>query len=212
VVRGYRTAGEERPTGWAGRRIGALLRDPHRRAALAALLGGQVAMVLIMTMTPLHIHAGGGDLVFVGLVISAHTLGMFALAPLSARLVSRQGATPVALAGMVVLAVAAVLSAVAPADGPLLAVALFRWLRVEPELRGRQRDAGRGRPQQQTQRQGASDFRCFSRGRRSITSGVARGRRIRGDVAPRQGVPRHPAIILRERACWSRPGLRGLDK
>jgi MFS family permease len=168
-------ATEERPTGWAGRRIGALLRDPHRRSALAALLGGQVAMVLIMTMTPLHIREGGGDLVFVGLVISAHTLGMFALAPLSARLVSRRGATPVALAGMVVLAVAAVLSAVAPHDGPLLAVALFLlgygWnlsfvagsaMLVE------------GAPSAaQTQRQGASDFLVFLAGATaSITSGA----------------------------------------
>jgi MFS family permease len=168
--------GEERPTGWAGRRIGALLRDPHRRAALAALLGGQVAMVLIMTMTPLHIHAGGGDLVFVGLVISAHTLGMFALAPLSARLVSRQGATPVALAGMVVLGIAAVLSAVAPPhNGPLLALALFLlgygWnlsfvagsaMLVE------------GAPSAaQTQRQGASDFLVFLAGATaSIMSGA----------------------------------------
>ena len=133
-------------------------------------------MVLIMTMTPLHIHAGGGDLVFVGLVISAHTLGMFALAPLSARLVIRQGATPVALAGMVVLAVAAVLSAVAPAhDGPLLAVALFTlgygWnlsfvagsaMLVE------------GAPSAaQTQRQGASDFLVFFAGATaSIVSGA----------------------------------------
>jgi MFS family permease len=168
--------GGERSTGWAGRQIGALLRDPHLRSALAAMLGAQVAMVLIMTMTPLHIHAGGGDLVFVGLVISAHTLGMFALAPLSARLVSRQGATPVALAGMVVLAVAAVLSAVAPAhDGPLLAVALFTlgygWnlsfvagsaMLVE------------GAPSAaQTQRQGASDFLVFFAGATaSITSGA----------------------------------------
>jgi len=133
-------------------------------------------MVLIMTMTPLHIHAGGGDLVFVGLGISAHTLGMFALAPLTARLVSRQGATPVALAGMVVLAIAAVVSAVAPPhDGPLLAVALFLlgygWnlsfvagsaMLVE------------GAPSAaQTQRQGASDFLVFLAGATaSITSGA----------------------------------------
>jgi MFS family permease len=166
----------ERPVGWAGSHVLAVARDPRLRAALAAMLGGQVAMVLIMTMTPLHIHAAGGDLVFVGLVISAHTLGMFALAPLSARLVSRRGATPVALAGMVVLAVAAVLSAVAPPhDGPLLALALFLlgygWnlcfvsgsaMLVE------------GAPSAaQTQRQGASDFLVFLAGATaSITSGA----------------------------------------
>lgn len=165
-----------RPAGWAGRQVGALLREPQLRSALAALLGGQVAMVLIMTMTPLHIHEGGGDLVFVGLVISAHTLGMFALAPVSARLVRLRGSTPVALAGMAVLAVAAVVSAVAPPhEGPLLAVGLFLlgygWnlcfvagsaMLVE------------GAPSAaQTQRQGASDFLVFLAGATaSITSGA----------------------------------------
>jgi MFS family permease len=165
-----------RPAGLPGGQVLAVLRDPRLRAALAALLGAQVAMVLIMTMTPLHIHAGGGDLVFVGLVISAHTLGMFALAPLSARLVSLRGATPVALGGMGVLAVAAVLAAIAPPQsGPLLAVALFLlgygWnlcfvagssMLVE------------GAPSAaQTQRQGASDFLVFLAGATaSITSGA----------------------------------------
>jgi MFS family permease len=166
----------ERPAGWAGGHVLGVARDPRLRAALAALLGGQVAMVLVMTMTPLHIHAGGGDLVFVGLVISAHTLGMFALAPLSARLVRLRGATSVALAGMAVLVMAAVLAAVAPPhDGPLLAVALFLlgygWnltfvagssMLVE------------GAPSvAQTQRQGASDFLVFIAGATaSITSGA----------------------------------------
>jgi MFS family permease len=166
----------ERPAGWVGGQVLAVVRDPRLRAALAAMLGGQVAMVLIMTMTPLHIHAGGGDLVFVGLVISAHTLGMFALAPLSARLVRLFGATAVALAGMAVLAVAAALAAVAPPhDGPLLAVALFLlgygWnlcfvagssMLVE------------GAPSTaQTRRQGASDFLVFFAGASaSITSGA----------------------------------------
>ncbi len=166
----------ERPVGWVGGQVMAVVRDPRLRAALAAMLGGQVAMALIMTMTPLHIHAAGGGLVFVGLVISAHTLGMFALAPLSARLVSLFGATPVALAGMAVLAVAAVLAAIAPPhDGPLLALALFLlgygWnlcfvagssMLVE------------GAPSTaQTRRQGASDFLVFFAGATaSITSGA----------------------------------------
>jgi MFS family permease len=169
-------AAGERAAGWPGGQVMAVLRDARLRAALAALLGAQVAMVLIMTMTPLHIHAGGGDLVFVGLVISAHTLGMFALAPLSARLVGRWGATTVALSGMAVLAVAAVLSAVAPPHGgPLLALALF--------LLGYGWNLGfvagssmlvEGAPSvAQTQRQGASDFLVFLAGATaSITSGA----------------------------------------
>jgi MFS family permease len=166
----------ERAVGWPGGHVMDVLRDARLRPALAALLGAQVAMVLIMTMTPLHIHAAGGDLVFVGLVISAHTLGMFALAPLSARLVIRRGATTVALAGMAVLAVAAVLSAVAPPHGgPLLAIALF--------LLGYGWNLGfvagssmlvEGTPSAaQVQRQGATDFLVFLTGATaSITSGA----------------------------------------
>jgi MFS family permease len=116
----------EPPSGWGSLQIGPLMRTPRLRAALAALLGGQVAMVLVMTMTPLHIQTGGGDLVLVGLVISAHTLGMFALSPVSARLVRWRGPTPVALGGMTVIVGAVILAALAPPHaGPILALALF---------------------------------------------------------------------------------------
>ena len=48
-------------------------------------------MVLIMTMTPLHMTEHGHDLAAVGLVISGHTFGMFALSPVSGRLTDRFG-------------------------------------------------------------------------------------------------------------------------
>jgi MFS family permease len=194
------------PAGWAGFQVGPLLRDLRLRAALAAMLGGQVAMVLVMTMTPLHIHAGGGDLVFVGLVISAHTLGMFALAPLTTRLVRWRGPTQVALSGMVVIVAAVALAAVAPPHtGPLLALGLFLlgygWnmcfvsgstLLVE------------GAPSaDQTARQGAGDFLVFlagaiaSIGSGALLAGVgfAAMSLVAGAILV---VP--AAIILRERA------------
>ena len=101
-------------------------RLPHVRMALAALIAGQVVMVLIMTATPLHIHHGGSDLGIVGLVMSAHTLGMFAFSPVTGRLADRFGRDRTVLAGMAVLALAAVLAAAAPAQStPFLVVALF---------------------------------------------------------------------------------------
>lgn len=103
-----------------------ILRRPHVPAAIAALLAGQFVMVLIMTMTPLHMTDHGHDLAAVGLVISGHTFGMFALSPLSGRLTDRFGSWPVVTAGLIVIAVSAVLSAVAPPDGgPILFLALF---------------------------------------------------------------------------------------
>ncbi len=91
-----------------------------------ALLASQTVMVLIMTMTPVHMTAHGHHVETVGLVISAHTFGMFALAPLSGRLTDRFGSGRVIAAGLAVLAAASILAAIAPPDGgAVLFVALF---------------------------------------------------------------------------------------
>jgi MFS family permease len=85
-----------------------------------------VVMVLIMTMTPLHLIDHGHGLGTVGFVLSAHTFGMFALSPISGRLTDRFGSPRIIGAGLSLLAVAGLLAAGAPADGgPLLTLALF---------------------------------------------------------------------------------------
>ncbi len=99
------------------RMLGDLVASARGRTAVAALVSGQLVMVLIMTMTPYHLdHAGHGDQV-IGFVISAHTFGMFALAPVSGRLTQRFGATPTIMAGFATLAAAGLLGALAPAGG-----------------------------------------------------------------------------------------------
>ena len=106
--------------------LAAVLRRPNVPVAMISLVTVQVVMVLIMTMTPLHMTSHGHDLGAVGVVISGHTLGMFGLSPLTGRLTDRLGTIPVILAGMAVSALAAVLAAVAPPDGGvILFVALF---------------------------------------------------------------------------------------
>lgn len=96
------------------------------RIALAGLLSGQVVMNLLMTMAPVHVHDMGQPMSSVGFVISAHTLGMFALAPVTARLVERFGQVPVVLAGFVALFASAVLAGIArETQLPLLALGLF---------------------------------------------------------------------------------------
>jgi MFS family permease len=103
-----------------------LLARPQVSAALIALVAGQTVMVLIMTMTPVHMTAHGHGVEAVGFVISGHTFGMFALAPLSGRLTDRFGTGRVIGAGLVVLAFSSALAAVAPPDGgAVLFVALF---------------------------------------------------------------------------------------
>ena len=107
-------------------RLAELLRRPAVLAAVTALVFGQVVMVLIMTMTPLHMTQHGHGLAAVGFVISGHTFGMFALSPVSGRLTDRYGSPVVIAVGLGVLAFSSVLAAVAPPEGgALLFIALF---------------------------------------------------------------------------------------
>lgn len=106
--------------------LGTLLVRPRIVVALVALVAGQVVMVLIMTMTPIHLMDHGHGLATVGFVLSAHTFGMFALSPISGRLTDRFGSPAVIAGGLATLGVAALLAALAPPDGGfVLTLALF---------------------------------------------------------------------------------------
>lgn len=96
------------------------------RIAVTSLAVGQVVMVLIMVMTPIHVRDHGHGLATVGVIISAHTLGMFAVSPLTGMIADRIGRLPVILTGHAVLAVSGVLAAVADeTDTTVLTLALF---------------------------------------------------------------------------------------
>ena len=104
----------------------AILARPSVAVALVTLVAAQVVMVLIMTMTPLHLIDHGHGLATVGFVLSAHTFGMFGLSPITGRLTDRFGSPIVIAAGLAGLAFAALLAALAPPDGgPWLTLALF---------------------------------------------------------------------------------------
>src|SRR5919107_595640 len=102
-----------------------LLRRPAVRLAAAVLATAQVIMVAVMTAAPIEMHRHGQGLGAVGAVLSAHTLGMFALSPLTGRLIDRIGARPVLAAGLVALAVAAGATAAGPSGSGFRAAALF---------------------------------------------------------------------------------------
>lgn len=103
-----------------------ILLRPAVLAAVVALACAQFTMVLIMTITPIHLEDHGHSLGTVGFVISGHVVGMFALAPLSGWITQRFGSVPTIFLGTAVLVVAAVLAAVAPGSrSDILAVALF---------------------------------------------------------------------------------------
>ena len=103
-----------------------ILARPAVLISIVALVVGQFVMVLIMTMTPLHMAQHDHGLPAIGLVLSAHTFGMYALAPLSGRLTDKFGSPPVIYTGTAILAIAGILAAIAPVeDERVLLVALF---------------------------------------------------------------------------------------
>jgi MFS family permease len=137
-----------------------LLRLPRARVALVAMLTGQLTMVAVMTMTPLHIHHHGHGLGRVGFVISAHTLGMFALSPLSGWLTDRLGSMAVIFGGFGTLAVSLGLAIVSPGPGSVaLPIALFLlgygWNLCL--VGGSRLLAGHGDPAEETRVQGLVD-------------------------------------------------------
>ena len=103
-----------------------ILLRPAVLAAVAALIAGQATMVLIMTMTPLHLTHHGHGLGTVGVVISGHVFGMFALAPVSGWITHRIGQLQTIFLGTGVLIAASLLAGLAPpASSEILFVALF---------------------------------------------------------------------------------------
>ena len=85
----------------------------------------QVAMVAIMTMTPVHMRAHHHDLGDVGLVISVHIGAMYLPSLVTGTLVDRIGRKPMAVAAAATLLLAGVTAASAPGDSlPQLIVAL----------------------------------------------------------------------------------------
>jgi MFS family permease len=106
--------------------LGALLRTPSVALSMTVLVLSQLVMVLVMTMTPLHLRGSGEGLDTVGWVMMAHTLGMFALAPVTGWVVDRAGARRVMAGGGVLLAAACVLASTASgSDTVVLLVSLF---------------------------------------------------------------------------------------
>jgi MFS family permease len=72
-----------------------------RRAvfAITAIALSHAVMVSVMSMTPVHLSGHGSSITLVGLVISLHIAGMYALSPLFGALADRLGRLPVVVAG-----------------------------------------------------------------------------------------------------------------
>jgi len=96
----------------------------HRRAAgaLLGMLVAHFAMVSVMAMAPVHLLHHGADVTVIGLTISLHIAGMYALSPVMGLLSDRIGASWVASAGLLVV-IAGVLLAGFSGTDPVLTTA-----------------------------------------------------------------------------------------
>ena len=106
-------------TGWASLREAALTirRVPETLVAVLAITAAHAVMVGIMVMTPVHMEDNGAALRLVGITISLHIAGMYALSPVMGALADRFGRRNVVLFGLAQLAVAAALAATGDPTG-----------------------------------------------------------------------------------------------
>jgi len=114
------TTGSDRAT----RSIPAILREPGTIVAMAAMIFGQLTMVMLMVITSLHMQGHQHSLSEISVVISSHTLGMYAFSILSGQLADRWGRGPVILVGAGTLLLACLTAPLSPEVLPM-AVALF---------------------------------------------------------------------------------------
>ncbi len=118
------TAGAPAPRRSLRASLAVVRASPPAVLGLAAIVLGHAAMISVMVMTPVHMRHGGAELTVVGVVISMHVAGMYALAPLVGWLADRLGRVPVLLGAQGVL-LAAVLVAGTSSSSALLGVGLF---------------------------------------------------------------------------------------
>lgn len=99
---------------------------PRAVLGIAAISIGHVVMVMVMVMTPVHMAHVDVTLQLIGLVISVHVAGMYALSPVVGWCVDRFGRIPMIAAGIGVLTVSCVIAGLAPADSVVqLGIGLF---------------------------------------------------------------------------------------
>lgn len=115
-----------RPRGSVAAGLRIARRHPAAGLGLLVTALGHAVMVSVMVMTPIHMAHGHADLEVIGLVLSLHVVGMFALSPVIGIAADRFGSRPVALLGSGILATATLLASLtAEGESGLLVLALF---------------------------------------------------------------------------------------
>ncbi|MFC0508640.1 MFS transporter [Micromonospora costi] len=100
---------------------------PAARLGIAAVAVGHTVMVAVMSMTPVRLGESHGDadvLRVVGLVLSLHIAGMYALSPVVGWLTDRLGRRAVILTGVALLLAACAVAGTAGHHTPRLSIGL----------------------------------------------------------------------------------------
>ena len=77
-----------------------LRRHPAALAALSGILVAHAVMVAVMSMTPVHMAGHGASITVVGVTVSLHIAGMYALSPVMGILADKLGAQTVLVGGL----------------------------------------------------------------------------------------------------------------
>jgi MFS family permease len=108
----------------ATRSLAEIVRQPGVVVAMVSMVFAQMVMMVPMSITSVHMTAHQHPLTAVSLVISAHTLGMYAFSMVSGRMTDRFGRGPVIILGSIMMIFSCVMAAPSISLWPLLA-ALF---------------------------------------------------------------------------------------
>jgi MFS family permease len=125
VAGGIAPDADDRPHRPVLARLEGIVRHPAAGTGLAAMVVAHAVMVSVMTMTPLHVRDHGGSLEMVGLIISVHIAGMYALAPIVGSVTDRVGEVRVAHAAAGTLLAAAAMAAASGHSHLVIGIALL---------------------------------------------------------------------------------------
>lgn len=109
----------------SGNRIAHADQPMAARYAILAVAGAHVVMVSVMAMTPVHLEHAGATIQIIGLTISLHIAGMYALSPVFGMLADRLGRLTVIMIGQVLLVAALLTAALGQHSTAAVTVALI---------------------------------------------------------------------------------------
>jgi len=114
VIRSPSAPASGAPRGGMRAALRFVLSHPSARLGVTAMAIGNLVMIGVMAMTPVHIRGAGHDaahtLSIVGLVLSFHIAGMYAFSPVFGWLTDRLGRRPIIFAGIALLLTACALA------------------------------------------------------------------------------------------------------